>query len=55
LSEIELCEELEHNFEKCLKCRNGFLPTSDGFRCLAVIEDCEEYQKSTKVENRLKC
>ena len=55
LSEIELCEELAYNFEKCTRCRPGYIPTSDGFRCLAEIDHCETYLRSSKNDTLLYC
>lgn len=34
ISNIELCEKLSNEFEKCEICADGYRPTSDGFRCL---------------------
>lgn len=48
LSKIDLCENLSPNFEKCLNCLKGYIPTSDGFRCLAVIDDCEIHNISNR-------
>ena len=37
ISNIDLCEKLSHEFEKCDICAEGYKPTSDGYRCLPRI------------------
>lgn len=43
ISNIDLCKMLSHEFEKCQICAKGYIPTSDGFRCLPEIDNCEKY------------
>lgn len=42
-STFDACKEPSPDSDTCKTCQDGQLPTSDGFACLAVIENCLEY------------
>lgn len=55
ISKIDFCETLAFDFEKCTKCNNGYIPTSDGLRCLPFIEHCLKYDYSNRISFNLNC
>ena len=55
ISKIDFCETLSFDFEKCTKCNNGYIPTTDGLRCLPKIENCKNYEYSNRISFNLNC
>jgi hypothetical protein len=55
LSMIELCEDLSDTLEKCNKCLDEYIPTTDGYKCLAAVENCERYVESNRNTTIMTC
>ena len=52
---IENCSELSPTSETCEVCGAGYMPTTDGVKCLELIENCTRYVFSNFLSESLKC
>ena len=53
--QIENCQVMDPNSERCIQCQNTFILTSDRTKCLQQIDQCARYEESNVLSTTMKC